>query len=120
MIVEEKPWPKRQLQRECKALSDRLLWNSSLDRDVIYHYPIESVEWVALLMTRYHSEAVELILKLPTVDRFFYQTKANRFKQLNIWCVRTESAGELLDRLRDLSGLRVEPLAERVSAHADH
>jgi hypothetical protein len=120
MIVEEKSWPKRQLQRECKALSDRLLWETKLDREVIYSHPMESDGWVALLMTRYHSEAVELILKLPTVDRFFYQTKANRFKQLNVWCIRAESAGELLDRLRDLPGLRVEPLAERVSVHADH
>jgi hypothetical protein len=72
---------------------------------------MESVEWIALLMARYHGEAVEIIRSLPESDRFFHQVKVNRFKLLNVWCVRGECGGEIIDRLKTLADARVEPLA---------
>jgi hypothetical protein len=77
---------------------------------------MESIAWVALLMARYHGEAVEIIRSLPESDRFFHQVKVNRFKLLNVWCVRGERGGEIIDRLKTLPAPRVEPLIEN---HAD-
>ena len=110
MLVEEKTWPKRQLQIESKSLSDRLLWSSRLERGVTYIYPMKCSGWIALLMTRYHQQAVEIIKTLPALDRFFYQTKSNRFKQLSIWCVREKSSQNKIAQLKKLSDLKLEPL----------
>jgi hypothetical protein len=111
--------PDRSLRAECKSLSDRALWDLKLDREAIYSHPMESVDWVALLMTRYNKEAVDTIRSLPESDRFFHQVKVNRFKQINIWCVRGECSEGILDRLKTLPDTRVEPLTEGVSAGAD-
>ena len=110
MLVEEKNWPKRQLQIECKSLSEGLLWSDRLHRGVTYIYPMKCSGWVALLMTRYHQQAVEIIKTLPTLDRFFYQTKSNRFKQLSIWCVREKSSQDEISQLKQLPDLQLEPL----------
>lgn len=120
MLEEEKTWPKRQLQSECKELSDRFLWNETLKKEVIYISPMGCSEWVALLMTRYNFEVVELIQTLPTIDRFFYQAKANRFKQLSIWCIREECSQAILEGLKNLSDIQLENLAENFPIHADH
>jgi hypothetical protein len=90
-----------------------------LDREVIYSHPMESIDWIALLMTRYHGEAVEIIRSLPESDRFFHQVKVNRFKQISIRCIRGECSEGILDRLKTLADTRVEPLTEGVSAGAD-
>jgi hypothetical protein len=87
-----------------------------LDRETIYTRSLESSDWVALLMTRYHGEAVEIIRALPESDRFFYQVKVNRFKQFSIWCVRGDRGGEVIERLKTHAAPRVEPLIEN---HAD-
>jgi hypothetical protein len=116
MLVEEKTWPKRQLQIECKELSDQLLWSFPLNKKVIYLSQMKMNEWVALLMRSYHKEVVELIQTLPTIDRFFYQAKANRFKQLSIWCIRKENSQAILDRLKNLSDIQL----ENFPIHADH
>lgn len=119
MIVEEKSWPKRQLQIECKEISDLFLWNGRLQKEVVYIYPLKFTDWVALLFTRYHSEAVELIKALPSIDRFFYQNKVNRFKQISIWCIRAELSEELINQLKALPNLHIEPLIEP-SSDANH
>ena len=119
MLVEEKIWPKRQLQIECKWLSDRLLWSARLQRDVAYIYPMKCSGWVALLMTRYHQQAVEIIKTLPASDRFFYQTKSNRFKQLSIWCIRTEPSQALIAQLKQLPDLQLEPLNLEETGNVD-
>lgn len=119
MIVEEKNWPKRQLQIECKEISDLFLWNGRLQKEVVYIYPLKFTDWVALLFTRYHSEAVQLIKALPEIDRFFYQNKVNRFKQISIWCIRAEVSEGLINQLKALPDLQVESLVEPVS-DADH
>jgi hypothetical protein len=108
--------PDRALRNECELLSDRALWDRKLDRETIYSHPIESVGWVALLMPRYHPEAVEIIRSLLESDRFFYQVKVNRFKQFSIWCVRGDRGGEVIERLKTHAAPRVEPLIEN---HAD-
>lgn len=120
MLLKEKTWPKRQLQSECKELSDQLLWSGLLTKDTIYLYPMKLGDWVALLMTRYHKEVVEIIQTLPTLDRFFYQAKANRFKQLSIWCIRSECSQAILESLKNLSDIQLETLAENFKDHADH
>lgn len=112
MIVEEKSWPKRQLQIECKEISDRLLFDGRLQKEVVYIYPLKFTDWVALLFTRYHSEAVQLIKALPEIDRFFYQNKVNRFKQISIWCIRLEQSEGLINQLKALPDLQIEPLIE--------
>ncbi|MEM8673213.1 MAG: hypothetical protein AAGF83_05000 [Cyanobacteria bacterium P01_G01_bin.67] len=119
MIVEEKNWPKRQLQIESKEISDRLLFNGRLRKEVVYIYPLKFTDWVALLFTRYHAEAVALIKDLPEMDRFFYQNKVNRFKQISIWCVRNEQSEKLLQQLKALPDLQVELLVEE-EGNADH
>lgn len=110
MIQVEKDKPLRQLQRECKQLSDRLMWSGQLKKEVIYIYKMKFNEWTALLLTRYNKQAVEIIQTLPTIDRFFYQTKVNRFKQLSIWCIRRECEQKILSQLYSCSDLRLEVL----------
>lgn len=118
MLVEEKEWPKRQLQIECKELSDQLLWSFPLNKEVIYLSPMKMNEWVALLMRSYNKQVVELIQTLPTIDRFFYQAKVNRFKQLSIWCIRKENSQAILDQLKTYRHIQLEPL-ERNCTHMD-
>jgi hypothetical protein len=120
MRVEEEVWPQRQLQRECKEISDRLLWNVQLRKEVVYLYPMKLSDWVAFLLTRYHKEVVETIQTLPIVDRFFYQTKVNRFKQLSIWCVRGKQSEAIIERLKSLPNVQLEPLPERIERDANH
>lgn len=110
MIVEEKNYPKRQLQRECKEISDLLLFSERLHKEVIYIYPLQFSHWVALLLFRYNREAVETIKTLPVLDRFFYQTKVNRFKQLSIWCIREEHSQSIINQLKTLSNTSLETL----------
>ena len=119
MLVEEKTWPKRQLQIECKSLSERLLWSARLQRGVAYIYPMKCSGWIALLMTRYHQQAVEIIKTLPALARFFYQTKSNRFKQLSIWCLREKPSQDALAQLKQLPDLQLEPLNLEEPGNAD-
>lgn len=119
MLVAEEIWPKRQLQIECNSLSDRLLWSDRLQRGVAYIYPMNCSGWVALLMTRYHQQAVEIIKILLPLDRFFYQTKSNRFKQLSIWCLRAEPSQDALARLKQLPDFQLEPLNLEEQGNAD-
>ena len=119
MIVEEKNWTKRQLQIESKKISDRLLFEGNLQKEVVYIYPLKFTDWVALLFTRYHKRAVELIKDLPEIDRFFYQNKVNRFKQISVWCVRNDQSETLIQQLKALPDLQIEPLVEE-EENADH
>ena len=68
----------------------------------------KNLNWFGFNFCKYHPDAVEIFIRLPSYERYFYEVTLNKYTSFKIWCIDSQHFDFVVAQLQRHADIELE------------